>query len=202
MEIEEKLNSFISKDKFSDEIWEERGLIPSDHSTIKQMSDVIDSLAKRVKNAYQTGKTKESIKKILEKEIKNVIGSLMFDTEEREFLGDLIYDLAGILEIELDDDSEDRIAIDENLENQKQKCDYCSVYLSTLIMAKTKEVNYSAWDIVKCDNCAGLNLLSLDPYIERCIGQGYEFVKQLDKEKYDEEAALKVLEKMRKKTGR
>nr|WKN38068.1 DUF4844 domain-containing protein [Tunicatimonas sp. TK19036] len=202
MIIEDKLNSFLSENKFNDEAWQEKGLIPAPRATVDLMVETIKRITDEAKRAHLEGKSKNSIKKLLINNIENLQNEGQFDTEEQDFLTDLVCELASILDIKLEDPADNWFHPNEAIDRVEQKCNHCGFKLITWIQSKTKQINYWSWDIVECNKCGGVNLLSLDPHTQKCVGHGYEFVKQLNKNKYDQEAALEILNKMKGKTGR
>jgi hypothetical protein len=102
-EIEKQLVALRNKDKFSQEGWAQRGLIPSPPSVIFNMNNAIHTAIDKIIDSKEE-LTESKIKMIIRKELYKV---KMMDTEEREFIGDTFFELALILKIDCKEELND-----------------------------------------------------------------------------------------------
>jgi len=102
-ETEEQLLTFKNKDKFSKQSWDQRGLMPSPPNVIFQMNNSIHNTVDQILSSKQT-LTENNIKKIIRLEMEKV---KMLDTEEREFMGDVFFELSTILNINCQEEIND-----------------------------------------------------------------------------------------------
>lgn len=97
-EVKDSLYIFQKTDHFSDENWDERGLIPSPQAVEDEMNAALQEAIEEVVE-QQHELTENKVKDILMKQLKQEEGRL--DTEEREYLLDLFFELADILKVNI-----------------------------------------------------------------------------------------------------
>jgi hypothetical protein len=96
----EKLNFFITKNKFSDSEWLKRGLNPSDDNLCNTMNAIFNECAKSLIIEVQ----KEFNPKVIKSILKNYLlkfDKKIYDTEEREFICDYFEELSKIVNVKL-----------------------------------------------------------------------------------------------------
>ncbi|MDF2454078.1 MAG: hypothetical protein K0R51_71 [Cytophagaceae bacterium] len=97
-EMKDSLNIFLKTDHFSDQEWDQRGLIPSSQAVENEMNSALQDAVKEVLEQEQD-LTENRVKQILIKQLKQKETRL--DTEEREYLSDLFFELADILKVDI-----------------------------------------------------------------------------------------------------
>ena len=170
----ENINTFSQKDHFSNENWLKRGLNISEEEVVNSMKILIQDFSLQVlKNFKQNPETDNFREKFI-----NQINGLNlnnFDTEEREWIIDLICNLADITGIQLSSlsyslnslmygpkfanfmanqkDRETKFVQAYKVENE---CDSCGINLKCSV----KEVGKSKGEIgiAKCWNCSNYSL--------------------------------------------
>lgn len=96
----DKLTKFKQRNKFSKRAWNDRGLNPSSGDICRNLTGVFNSCADKLIDGVNNQLSDEQIKHLLEKELTS-LNKLDFDTEEREFICDLYYELASIVCIDI-----------------------------------------------------------------------------------------------------
>lgn len=94
---EDSLLAFAEEDHFSDDQWEQRGLIPSPREVENKMNASLQDAI--VEIMEQDDLTENRVKGILVKRLKENLGNL--DTEEREFITDVFFELAEVLKVDI-----------------------------------------------------------------------------------------------------
>jgi hypothetical protein len=100
-----QLTSFRQRDKFSTQAWNERGLNPSSTELSSRLTQLFDECATALIEAVQSNKSEKLLESVLKEQLSN-FNKRDYDTEEKEFICDLSYELAQILKI----DSADNIS--------------------------------------------------------------------------------------------
>lgn len=201
---QKKLTKFISTDKFSNEIWESRGL----KSSGIEMSNRLNEFFNLCANDLLESK-KENYRNCLNSHLKR-IDSFDYDTEEREFIVDYFFELSDICSIDLKEDlmkwmyGED---ISELLKSEKSTtgeiisniCTNCNGALDTEIIERQKGIPDFAYTIIKCKDCSELNMIELGPEIKQFSFGNYTVETHLPKSEYSREQALEKLKLMKSK---
>ena len=199
----DKFLTFKRRNKFSAEVWIERGLNPSNDAICKHLTDFFDSCTDKVISGINNKLSNEQIKHLLEKELVNLNRS-DFDTEEREFICDLFFELASYINIYVNDllgmwmygfipERKKRKII----EIIKQPCTRCEIELETFVEEKEEGIPEEGWRLAKCNNCGELNLLSCGKNIKRASFGNYQGLGMLKMDKYNYEQALARLEQIK-----
>ncbi|SFD17598.1 protein of unknown function [Chitinophaga sp. CF118] len=207
-----KLLALKRKDKFSAEEWERRGVNPSSSELCEQLTllfnDALDALIKAVEN----NASGRQLKSILSQHLSGFSKS-DYDTEEREFITDLFYKLASILNIEFKHQLNNwlygivlgtlirisslfrkaRVVV----ETLSQECSNCKIQLDTFILERGDDIPDLCWDIIQCDSCNEYNLLNKGPHIRELRFGNYRWIEQLSKDEFSEEQALVRLEQIK-----
>lgn len=207
-----------SKEKFSNEEWENRGLNPSLKSLCIKLENSFNDL---LTNLISTNITKQS-----DKEIENIfercfkeIKSEELDTEEREFVVDYFVEIAKILNIpsineklnfwaygieDYDYEEAERKASEKILAEERKRheiifieCQKCKTQLETFILERDNKIPSFEFDIIKCVKCSELNILDKGCGIKRYRFLNYELIEELPKEEYDLQKALQRLEQLK-----
>ena len=203
----EKLKTFKSREKFSDEAWEKRGLNPSGRELCETLESAFNSIADELTDGLQASYTNKELKLIFKAGFKKFDKNYL-DTEEKEFICDLLSELARIVEIDINDDLNKRLygslmvammKVKKMIGNEKvketilQPCTYCGIALETQIIKRAEGIPDTTWIIAKCNNCNELNLISPGPNVKELKFGNYQMVDSLRKsEYYDEQAVTRL----------
>lgn len=199
---QKKLHEFISTDKFSDEIWESRGL----NSSGLEMSNRLNIFFNKCANELLESK-KENYKGCLNFQLKQ-IDSFDYDTEEREFIIEYFFELSEICSIDLKNElmkwmyGED---IGELINHKKSSigeiitnsCTNCNGALNTEIIERQKGIPDFAYTIIKCKDCSELNMIELGPEIKQFSFGNYTVEAHLPKSDYSKKQALEKLKQLK-----
>ena len=204
-EIDKKaaLINFKQKDKFSVEAWENRGLMAPDIGFRMELqsrfNEVADELIEIIDQEPNVKKKKNVVKNGL-----GLFNKNDFDTEEREFIGDLFFELSNIVNVNINNDVTkwsygtlmnilvklSKLKSEKIIETLSQSCINCGVQLETYVMEKEDGVPDATWNIAKCNNCKELNLLSTGPRIKWTRPGNYQWLGTISKEEYNYEQGL------------
>jgi len=207
-----KLTALRGKDKFSDGEWEKRGLESSASELCEQLNslfnDVLDDLIK----AVEADASDRQLKGILSRHLSAFYRSA-YDTEEREFIADLFYQLAKIVDVDFNHQLNTWIygvllgslmrlgsifkKAQSVVETLSQECSNCKTKLDTFIIERGDDIPDLCWDIIQCDSCNEYNLLNKGPHIRQLRFGNYRWIEQLSKDEFSEEQALVRLEQIR-----
>lgn len=201
---QEKLHKFISLDKFSDDVWESRGLNSSGIEISTRLNDFFNQCANRLLTS-----NKEDYKKCLHHHQKK-INSVDYDTEEREYIVHYFFILSEICSIDFkealvtwmygegvfDQAKPQKRLLVEIIANS---CTNCDGALDTEIVERQKGIPDFAYTIVKCKDCEELNMIDLGPEIKQYSFGNYTVEAQLPKTEYSWEQALEELNQMKSK---
>lgn len=166
----EAVELFKKTDEFSAEAWELRGLNPSDQSTIRKMDRLFSDLCDDLILTLSKPDGSKNKRNVFLKAI-NRFGSYSFDTEEKEFIADLLFELANITGTDIakpvsiwmygeyisSENSEQTI-----VEILSQACTNCQGALELFIRKKEQDVPVLDWLIVQCSICSAYNLMAFD----------------------------------------
>jgi len=213
----DQLIAFKTRDKFSDEAWESRGLNPSPKEVSLQLTKLFNSCADAL---IQKAKNEPS-----EKELKNTLHTCLsnfdkmdYDTEESEFVCDLFFELSQILNIEFGENLEAWLygaelaaAVKAHREQNPSKvvetirhnCPGCGTSLDTYIMKKEKGIPDFSWTIIQCNNCNEYTIISYGPEAKEVNFGNYGMIEHLEKSKFTREQAeirLNEVRQLKRKT--
>lgn len=212
-----ELNDLKSKQKFSDEEWEKRGLNPSEKDLCIKLEIFFNNLLAKLISTCENKKSEKEIKNVLENYLRE-IDSDEFDTEEREFIADYFEEITQILKINIGEklnflvyqiplnnyeltkkQYSDKILEDERKRHEilSTECRKCKTQLETFILERDSEIPDFDFEIVKCVKCLEYNILDNGPGIKRYRFLNYELVEELPKDEYDLEKALVRLEQIK-----
>jgi hypothetical protein len=207
-----KLTSLRQKDKFSDGEWEKRGLESSESELCNELNalfnDTLDDLIK----AVETDAQGRQLKAILFRHLA-VFHKSAYDTEEREFITDLFFQLAKIVNVDFKHQLNNWIygiilgalirlgsvfkKAQAVVETLSQECNNCKTKLDTFIIERGDDIPDLCWDIIQCDSCNEYNLLNKGPHIRQLRFGNYRWIEQLSKDEFNEEQAQVRLEQIR-----
>tara|TARA_B100000809_G_scaffold261231_1_gene309714 strand:- start:104 stop:760 length:657 start_codon:yes stop_codon:yes gene_type:complete len=207
-----KLKQFYSKDKFSVSAWEQRGLNPSETDIIALMNDGINNCCEKVITSYQNDESNTAYIEILKTGLKN-IDKQSLDTEEKEYISDLFFELASILSIDMNNSINSWlygsllggiINISNHLRPKEhivrtisQNCTRCCENLDTIITKERDDIPDSYFSIIKCKSCSEFNLLDIGPQIESYRFGNYTHEENLPKSEYNLEQAKERLKQIK-----
>jgi Domain of unknown function (DUF4844) len=207
----DKLLAFKDRDKFSTEVWNKRGLNPSSNELGNQLTTLFNSCADILIEALKNKSSTRQLKSVLNKGLSK-FKKAEYDTEEREFICDLFFELSTIINVDFKDNANkwlygsaltSLIKISKILRPEKiietltQPCSKCNAKLETFIMRKEKGIPETGWFVVKCNNCGELNLLSHGPDVKESRFGNYQWVDTLKMNEYNHEQALVRLEQIK-----
>ncbi len=209
--IIEKLRAFKERDKFSWQAWNDRGLSPSPDETCRYLSFFFNACADRAIGGVERNYSARQFKRLLRKEFRQLKKS-DFDREEREFICDLMYELAAITGTEINDILNawlydpflvmlmklQRLLRPERIvKTLKQPCTKCGDELETHILKFEEGIPEYSWYIGRCNHCNELNLISPGTGAKETKFGNYAYVESLSKNDYTYDQALLRLEQIK-----
>jgi hypothetical protein len=204
-----ELHTFLKRDKFSAEAWDERGLNPSDSAICEKLAFLFNNTAEALIEAVNADKSQRYIKETLKKSLKNFIRS-DYDTEEREFVVDLFAELSFIVGVSIKDNlsawlygrvltflmkifrKKERV-----LDVISQDCQNCGSKLETFIIQRDPKIGDMDWMIVQCNSCKAYNLIQAGTGIKQLRFGNYRYVETLSKQEYTPEQAILRFEQIK-----
>ena len=199
----DKFVTFKQRNKFSAQAWNERGLNPSSDDFCKRLTDFFNSCADKMIEGINNKLSDEQIKHLLETGLID-LNKADFDTEEKEFICDLFYEMASFVSININEVLEKWLygfvfeqQPEKIIEMIKQPCTKCKIELETHIEEKEEGIPEYCWFLAKCNNCGELNLLSNGNNIKRVSFGNYQYLGSLRMDKYNYEQALARLENIK-----
>lgn len=208
----DELHRFLEKDKFSDSIWESRGLNPSSSELCQKMNELLNNCCLELIELSKKGATNKALKKELQNGL-STFNKADYDTEEKEFICDYFLELSQIVDVNFKDELNKWLygsllngmlkvasifkGSPNVLETLSQDCTNCNAKLETFITKKEDGIPDFAFDIVKCSSCGEFNMIDKGPNIHSLIFGEYQLVEQLQKSEYSEEQAKARLEQIR-----
>lgn len=212
------LGKLKSKEKFSIEEWENRGLNPSEKSLCIKLENSFNDLLTNLISASNIKKSDQEIEYIFEHNFKE-IKSDELDTEEREFVVDYFDEIAKILKIDSlneklnswtygTETNEHKKSVknlsEKTLKEERKRheiisieCSKCKTELETFILERDNNIPSFEFDIIKCVKCSELNILDKGCGIKRYRFLNYELIEELPKKEYDLSKALNRLEQLK-----
>jgi hypothetical protein len=209
--IIDKLVEFKQRDKFSVKAWKDKGLNPSDDELCQKLTLLFNTAADNLMNAIHLKYSGRQLKATLKNELYR-FNKLEYDTEEKEFICALFYELSTITNIEFKDHLnswlygyflstllkiKNLLNPERIIDTIKQPCTNCGTQLESYVMKKEKGIPDHGWYVVKCDQCKALNLLSCGADIKQIKFGNYEYVETLTNEDYTPEEAMVRLEQIK-----
>jgi len=210
--ILKQLDAFIEKDKFSDSEWSKRGLNPSSADLCDKMNALFNECCTDLKQLALNNSTQKELSKALTVGL-NRFKIIEYDTEEKEFIGDYIYELGQILEIDIENNINKwmygslttaimKVAKifkrqEHVIQTLSQDCTKCGSKLETYITKRQEDLPDFAYDVVKCKSCQEFNLIDKGHGIHSLRFGEYEVVEQLLKDEYTKEQAETRLEQIK-----
>lgn len=207
----DKLTAFKDRHNLSDERWQERGLNPSDTEISKSIDMLLRNCTDNLIAAVNKRAPQWTLRSVLKKGMSS-FNRLNYDTEEAEFIGDLMFELAQIVNInfvfylnrwiygaliavslELSSLLKDK-TVKQTL---MQPCIKCATPLETFILKKEKGIKERGWYLVKCNACGEYNLLPIGPDIKELKFGNYLWVETFSKDDYTYDQALNRLEQIK-----
>lgn len=206
------LSNFRAKDKFSYNEFQERGLNPSDPDKCNDMQLIVNDCTDEIIAGIANDLSKRELTKIFRNHL-HAVNKFHYDTGEREYLCDRLYDLSMIVDADIKHDLNSwqygsvfntlmRITnflrgAGKVVEVRQQKCTACDTMLKTSIMGRQEGIPDYHWHIIRCGGCREYNLSSIGPGVNRYRSENYQLVEQLPKANYSEEEAHVRLEQIK-----
>ena len=207
----ERLTEFKLRDKFSVESWSARGLNPSHAEFSGQLTGFFNDCADELIRGARQGNSQRKQKSILRSALAN-LNKHSYDTEEREFICHLFYELANSVGINFSDDLnkwldgsflvgllkiQRFLRPDRIVRTISRPCTKCGGSLDILVLKRGSGIPDHSWLVVKCSACSELNLLSPGPDIKAMRYGNFQQIDSLPKHEYTLEQALVRLEQIR-----
>jgi hypothetical protein len=207
----DQLTAFKDRDKFSGQAWNSRGLYPPDSEISLKLTRLFNSCADTLIDAVRKNSSEKALKSVLQSQLSK-FNQLDYDTEEKEFICDLFFELSQILDIDFADNamtwlygseiaSSMRDQVEMNpptvLDTIHQTCPGCGTALDTFIMRRQEGIPDFSWNIIQCKNCKDYSIVSFGPNVMEVRPDNYIFVEQLPKSEYTKEQAENRLEQVR-----
>lgn len=99
----EQVGLFKQREKFSPAAWNERGLNPSSEALCRQLTMHFNTCADNLVTALHDNASGDQLQALLRSALSR-LKSDDYDTEEKEFIVDLYFELATIVQVDLNDD--------------------------------------------------------------------------------------------------
>lgn len=206
--ILDQLNYFKIQEKFSNNVWENRGLIPSDDELCKYLENYFNLCINKLINAVQKSVSKYKLKLIIKQALRG-LNKFHYDTEERELICEYFHSLGKIVGVNtayllnawlygyflatlLRFQKEKRV-----IATLKQPCLNCGDTLETYITAYKNDDAKIIFFVVTCNKCQGYNLLNLGGDIGSFRFGNYKFEENLSNEYPTKEQAELRFEQIR-----
>ncbi|WP_196889431.1 DUF4844 domain-containing protein [Aureivirga sp. CE67] len=196
------LINFISKDKFSKELWKNRGL----NSSSKEKCNKLNTFLNKCANELILSK-KEDYKNCFDSFLSQ-LNSYDYDTEEREFIVTYFLELSEICGLDFKENLMKWMygeEIYEFIKTQKSSskdiilhhCTNCEEKFKTEILEREKGIPDFSYTIIKCNECSALNMIELGPEIKEFLFGNYQVIEHLAKSDFTKEKALEKLESLK-----
>lgn len=207
----DQLTAFRQRDKFSEEAWNNRGLYQPASELSATLTDHFNRCADILIDAARNDASENQLKTILQSQLSS-FNPQDYDTEEREFICELFFELSQILNIDFADNAMEwlygsdiansmkeyaTMNLPTVVETLHQTCLSCGTALDTFIMRKEEGIPDFSWNIIQCKNCKDYTLVSFGPNVKEVCHDSYIFVEQLPKEEFTKEQAETRLEQVR-----
>ena len=205
------LTAFKLRDKFSDQAWNNRGLNPSSSEISSNLTRLFNLSADELIEAVQNNASEKQLKSLLKSQLSK-FNKHDYDTEEKEFICELFFELAQIVNIDFKDNLSSwlygsalttlmkiRAALNPRkvIETINQNCPTCKTSLDTFILKKEEGIPDYSWMIVQCKNCKDYSIVNPGPNVKEMKFDNYLIVEQLPKTEFNIEQAEIRLEQIR-----
>jgi len=206
----EWLINFRDRDKFCYQAWNERGLNRSSDEMCDELKALFYYTANELITAIESNKSKWKLKQILKGRLAT-FNKWNYDTEEKEFISDLFFELSQIIDVDFRDNLNKWLygyviitfmkviqffkpkKIEESI---KQNCTRCNAVMETAFSRK-ENIPDEKWIIGRCGSCKEFNLFSHGPNIKSYSCINYIPEEYLPKEEFTYEQALTRLEQVK-----
>ncbi|MCG2613762.1 DUF4844 domain-containing protein [Terrimonas sp. NA20] len=205
------LGEFISRDKFSDEAWNKRGLNPSAPEMSSFLGSFFNDCALNLTGMIESGTKEKKLKLYLKSSLRS-LNRWDYDTEEKEFICDLFMELAHIVGVDIRRmmnrwlygyvlvflmELVRFIRPERVLERHKERCSQCNAEMEVLVLKKGERITPRTWMILQCGACNGYDLHSDQENSRLTRYVNCHPVEYLPKDEYSHEQALIRLEQVR-----
>jgi hypothetical protein len=205
------LQEFISREKFSNEAWNERGLNPSEPEMSSFLGSFFNDCATKLIGMIGSGTQKKLLKLFLKSSLRS-LNRWDYDTEEKEFICDLFMELAHITGVDIRRllnrwlygyvlvflmELVKWFRPEKVLERHKDNCSHCNAEMEVLVLKKGERITPRTWMIVQCGACNGYDLQSDQENSRLTRYVNCRLVEYLPKDEYSHEQALIRLEQVR-----
>ncbi|GAO45352.1 DUF4844 domain-containing protein [Flavihumibacter petaseus] len=207
----DQLTAFINREKFSDDKWYGRELNPSARELSSKLEQLFNGCASALIDAINAKASDAQLKKILKTRL-SYFNQRDYDTEEKEFICDVFFEIAQILKVDYTDTMrrwlygpvmatilklQAVLNPPEVLDTIKLNCSTCGTALDTFIMRKETGIPDFSWNIIQCRNCKDYAMVSYGTNVKEFRHDNYAIVEQLPKHEFTKEQAEIRLEQIR-----
>jgi hypothetical protein len=205
--VVETVRAFLQKDHFSDEAWRARGINPSDAAVSLKLTTLLNQSTDNFTAAIEANASPDKLKATLLKGL-NTFSQDYFDTEEKEYICELFYELAQMANLNMSFELNSFLcgpALAEIYMKQKDRnpveiveysCTKCAAVLRSHIMQKQAGIP-AGWQIVRCEACDELNLLEFGNDIKEIRFENYKWETTLRADIHTKDQVLEIFYKMR-----
>ncbi|RYU81832.1 DUF4844 domain-containing protein [Hymenobacter persicinus] len=205
------LQAFQAENKFADAVWEARGLNSSASELLAHMKSLFNDCTEKLIIQVQQGTTKRQLKQTLVMGL-TTFDSGDYDTEEKEFIADRIYELAQLVEVDMKDELNTwsygnalsaLIEVFKSVKPQKaapaltQECTKCKAVLETFILEKREAIPSACFMVAQCQACFELNLIEIPDGVARMHCGKYNALQRLNRRQCTSEQAKAKLEQLK-----
>jgi hypothetical protein len=211
-QLSDKLTVFRNRDKFSASAWNERGLNPSASELCMRIDTLLNDCSDCLIKAANQNATPKEFKQILKTGI-STLNRTDYDTEEKEFICDYLFELSNIVQVDIKYNLNSWLygkalgtlikatsllrQPDKVIETLSQDCTGCGAKLETYILRKQEGIKASDWIVIQCNNCSEYNLFESQPNVKETKSGNYKCVEFLRKFEYTKESAKARLEQIK-----
>ena len=208
----ELAKAFRQKKHFSKEAWLNRGLNPSAPDVCSKLTLLLIRCTDQFIAAIEADAGPDELKAVLKKGL-NSFSEGYFDTEEKEYICELIYELGQMVDLNLSNEANSFLygtELAKLLAKQKEQkpidvleftCTGCSGSLRLQILRKRPGIP-EGWVIARCIACDELNLLEFGKDAKEIRYENHYSEMTLDAGNYSRDQVLEIFTKMKESKKR
>ena len=208
MSIIKELLELKTKNKFQLSDWNKRGLNPSENYVIEKVTEIIDSFLSQLIKVLKTNSVNFKNDFLI---LLNGINIGNYETEEREFIIDYLFEISNICKVQVSSELnelmygkgitelETKKELSENKQTKfvdsfkvNEPCQVCEKPLKSLAIEKKEEKQHIA--IAECFNCRKLTIVNFPDELKFIDIYNYKVIEKLI---YTEENEIKLNEKIK-----
>jgi hypothetical protein len=199
--------AFRQKKHFSNEAWLNRGLNPSPSDVCSRLTLLLIRSTDQFIAAIEAQASPDELRAVLKKGLDSFSESY-FDTEEKEYICELIYELGQMVDLNISYEANSflygpELATMLMKQNDRKAveileftCTKCATPLRIHIMQKAAGIP-AGWVIASCNTCQELNLLDFKEGVKEMKFENYESKKTLSVDDLSKKEVIKLFNKMK-----